>query len=243
MKHLLWKKDTTTQQKWVIVILMVSLLGAMCAIFTRSFVPSTEWIQASLLICAVLCAAAGFMLRKFYREGTWQPGEPWLAMGLIKRIFMFPLMVLTLFAFLWMAIVSPLPSLYTHYWGQDAESASEVTAHRNSGRHGCRYQFKVAEIQFWIFEFCIDEEDYDALKGKTLYAKLQSKQSFFGNRYESLVLVPPSAETVRASGLDPEAVITYEDGSGQQFESYVELTDPQTGKTKRIFLPPPEPAP
>ena len=236
MKNWFWKKDATPQQKWVVVILLLFVLGALCAMYTRSFVPSTAWIQASLAISAVLIAGAAYMLRKFYQEGTWYPGGPWLEMSPLKRAFMLPMAVLMLFLFVWMAVSVPLPSLYTRYWGEPAETLSAVKAHKNTGRHGCRYQFKVEAIHYWLFEFCIDQDDYETLEGQSLYAQLQSKQSFFGDRYESLLLTPAPVDAEDALTLE-EGAVTIMDGDPNVVTT-IELTDPDTGKTRRVVIPP-----
>lgn len=192
----LWKADASRGQKWLIVMLLVVLLGAMVPILGhRGFVPATAWQQWSLYGALALTALAGWWLRHLYLLGQWRPEGPWVDAGPFKRV---GLLIATLLFFvfvLWINLAQTLPMLYTRWWGQEGYQQAVVETKRSSGRHSCRHQFEVHGMRYIFFEFCISQEAFEGLPSTPMKARLQVRSSYFGQDIHGLRLHGDADET------------------------------------------------
>lgn len=92
----------------------------------------------------------------------------------------------------WMVWAQTLPMAYTWLMGQDAQEQVAVETQRGSGRYSCRHQFKVQEINYLFFEFCISGDEYESLPSGSMPAQLLLQRSYFGKTVQSLALVEPA---------------------------------------------------
>ena len=187
----LWKPNTPPQQKWLIAIFLLVLLGALVPMFSRSFVPSASWQLNALYLSLLLTAAGGFWLWRLYRQGLWQPAGPWLDYGPVKRALMTPLCLAFFVGVLWLDMAGTLPMLYTSAFGTEHTEAASAEKKRGSGRYACRHQLKVPTIHYLFFEFCIDEDAFDRLPDGPLPAQLSARQSYFGAKIHTIELSVP----------------------------------------------------
>lgn len=198
----LWKADVTQGQKWVISVLLVVVLAALAPLLYRSFVPSPEWQHMAWYVVAGGMAVALLGLRHLYRTDQWRPSGPWVEAGPVKRIFLVLGMLGFMALMFWMVVAQSLPMAYTWLLGQEAQEQVTVEAERSSGRHSCRHQFKVQEISYLFFEFCISSDDYDAMPAGPMPAVLQLRRSYFGKEVHSLAL--SSASMAQDAAQEPE---------------------------------------
>ena len=186
-----WKSDTPAQQKWLIVIFLLVILGALVPMFSRSFVPSAAWQLQALYLSVLLTVAGSLWLWRLYRQQLWRPAGPWLSYGPVKRALMTPLCLAFFIGMLWLDIAGTLPMLYTTAFGVEHTEAASAEKKRGSGRRSCSYQLKVPSINYLFFEFCIDEEDFNRLPEGPLPAQLSAQQSYFGARIHTIELSVP----------------------------------------------------
>lgn len=191
-----WAEGTATSKKWLIGLLLLALLGAAAPLLGRSFVPAAHWQKTALYITLGLLAAAAWWLRQLYRRGDWKPEGPWQDYGPIKRVLMLPLMVGFIGSVVWLNVAVSVPWAMTKVIGQAATQNATVEAERSTSRYSCRYQFKVQEIQFMFFEFCIDQANYEHWRGMPLPAVLDLNQSYFGKEVSSLSVAISEAMSV-----------------------------------------------
>lgn len=92
---------------------------------------------------------------------------------------------------LWFDLAATLPMAYTAALGSDASLKTVAEKKRGSGRHACRHQLKLAEVDYLFFEFCIDEKSYERLPSGPLPALLSMRQSYFGKLVDSIRLSNP----------------------------------------------------
>lgn len=195
----LWQDNATHGQKWVLSVLLIVLVLAVIPMLRRSFVPSPEWQRLVWYVVAVCMAAASWGLVHLYRTGRWSPAGLWLDGGPIKRASLLLGMLAFMCLMFWMVWAHTLPMAYTWLMGQDAQEQVTVETQRGSGRHSCRHQFKVQEIRYLFFEFCISSDDYESLPSGSIPAQLQLQRSYFGKTVQSLTLVEPAALAVEAA--------------------------------------------
>lgn len=204
-KRWFWAEGTSTSHKRLILLMLAIFLGCAPVIFLRDFVPSPLVQRVGLVVAVTLLALIALWMRRMYLAGTWTPGEPWTSASRTKRWLMTPLCILFFLAVLWINVAVTLPMAYTRLMGVEAQMHSQVEKHRRSGsRGGCRYQFKVKDINFMFFDFCLAREDYEALPEHPLPAELQLRESALGRQVTGLRLRPPTY--TRPSG------VTIEDG-------------------------------
>ncbi|AIJ45843.1 hypothetical protein O987_08485 [Comamonas testosteroni TK102] len=187
----LWKPETSTPQKWLIAVFMAVMLGALAPIVWRSFIPEARWQLLALYLSLALTAAAGIWLRRLHRLGLWQPAGPWPSYGPVKRWLMGVLCSAFMVFVLWFDLAATLPMAYTAALGSDASLQTVAEKKRGSGRHACRHQLKLAEVDYLFFEFCIDEKSYERLPSGPLPALLSMRQSYFGKLVDSIRLSHP----------------------------------------------------
>lgn len=192
----LWQDNATHGQKWVLSVLLIVLGLALLPMLNRSFVPSPEWQRLVWYVVAVCMAAASWGLVHLYRTGRWSPAGPWLDGGPIKRAGLLLGMLAFMCLMFWMVWAQTLPMAFTWLLGQEAQEPVTVETQRGSGRYSCRHQFKVQEIRYLFFEFCISGDDYDSLPSGPMPAHLQLQRSYFGKTVQSLALVAPAAQAV-----------------------------------------------
>ena len=65
----LWKADASSAQKWLVIIFMLVLLGALVPMFSRGFVPSNDWQAIALHLSLALTALGLIWLRILYKRG------------------------------------------------------------------------------------------------------------------------------------------------------------------------------
>lgn len=206
----LWQDNATHAQKWVLSVLLILLALALPPMLNRSFVPSPEWQRQAWYVVAVCMAAASWGLVHLYRTGQWSPAGPWLDGGPIKRAGLLLGMLAFMCLLFWMVWAQTLPMAYTWLLGQDAQEQVTVETQRDSGRYSCRYQFKVQEIRYLFFEFCISGDEFASLPSEPMPAQLQLQRSYFGKTVHSLALVEPSALTVEAGEEAAEEAVATE---------------------------------
>lgn len=193
-KKWFWAEGTSTQHKWLIVLMLAVFLGCLPVIFLRDFVPSPLMQRAGLVIAAAIMVLIALWMRRMYLAGSWKPGEPWTSASRTKRWLMTPLCTLFFLAILWINVAVTLPMAYTRVMGVEAQALSQVETYRSTGsRSGCRYQFKVKEINFMFFEFCLERDDYESLPSHPMPAELQFRETALGREVTSLRLLPLSS--------------------------------------------------
>lgn len=184
---LLWDKNLPRARKWLISLFLLAMLGALAPIFWRGFVPAVSWQKTALLLSLVLTLAGAAWLWHLYRQGLWRPEGPWLTYGPLKRLLMAPLCLAFMVLILWMDIAITLPMAYTQLVHEQVSRPATVQKKRGSGR-SCRHQLKIAQVRFIFFEFCLDQESFDALPDGPLPAQLSIRRSVFGEKIEALQL-------------------------------------------------------
>ena len=186
-----WKSDTPSAQKWMIVIFLLVLLGALVPMFSRSFVPTSQWQMLALYLSLLLTAAGCFWLWRLYRQNLWRPAGPWLTYGPVKRALMTPLCLAFFVGVLWLDMAGTLPMLYTSAFGAETTELANAEKKRGTGRYACKHQLKVPSINYIFFEFCVDEDAFDRLPDGPLPARLSASQSYFGSRIHTIELSVP----------------------------------------------------
>lgn len=194
----LWAADTSRGQKWLIAALLLILLGTLPVYVVRSFVPHAAWQKQALYLTLGVLLAAGWWLRYLYRRGDWKPAGPWQDYGPLKRALMLPLCVAFFGCVVWMNLAISVPWAITAVVGQDALQSAVVETYQTSGRRSCRYQFKVQDIHFMFFEFCIDQDDYERLPRQPLPVLLELRESYFGKQIGGLRMAIPRSQPEQA---------------------------------------------
>lgn len=189
--HWLWTPGTSTAQKWLITIFMTVMTGALAPIFWRSFIPTVHWQQTALYLALALTAGAGIWLRQLHEMGHWQPAGPWPGYGRARRWLMALFCSAFVTLMLWFNLAATLPMAYTAATGSHASMQTLAEKKRGSGRHACRYQLKLREVDYLFFEFCMDQEGYERLPSTPLPARLSLRQGYFGSWVESVRLTTP----------------------------------------------------
>lgn len=178
-------------QRWLISCFLLLMLGALAPMLWRSFVPDPNWQRTALALAVALSAAIGLLLRRWWRLGLWRPGGPWLHYSVLKRCLMAPLCAAFIVFVLWLNLAMSLPMAYTSLLGQEAQQATTAHKHRGSGRRSCDYQLRLADIDYWLFEFCLEQNDFDALPDGPLPMRLRGNRSALGTWVNTLQLQPP----------------------------------------------------
>ena len=191
----LWKADASSAQKWLVIIFMLVLLGALVPMFSRGFVPSNDWQAIALYLSLALTALGLIWLRILYKRGQWKPAGPWEDYGPIKRVLMIPLCLGFWLLVLWLNLAGTLPKAYTAVMGTEVVSESNVVKKRSSGRYSCHHQLKLPEVRYMFFEFCIDEGAFDRLPDDVMPARISAQQSYFGRSIYSISLAAPKRKS------------------------------------------------
>lgn len=208
----LWQADATHAQKWVVGVLLVLVVAAAVPLLvSRNFVPSPQWqgMAAYAVALSMLVAGGGLVLG--YRSGQWRPAGPWQGTGPVQRAGLVLGMVVFMGLLWWLVWAQTLPMVYTQLLGHDAQERATVQAQRSAGRYRCRYQFKVQEIQYLFFEFCISREDFAALPTEPIPAVLQLRRSKLGKTVQGVVWAAPPAQQAQDAAEAGEAKETHED--------------------------------
>lgn len=185
-----WQADATTGQKWVLMILLALVLGALAPmLLERSFVPSATWQQIAWYVVMTLALAMMAGLWHLHRTGQWQPAGMWLTAGALKRAMLMVGVLLFLVMLLWMNVAHTFPVAYTKLWGNEAYEKTFASPKKSSGRYSCHHQIQFEEIRYIFFEFCISAEDFETLPEEPQPALLTVKQSFFGRDVQSVQMV------------------------------------------------------
>ncbi|WP_370678866.1 hypothetical protein [Comamonas sp. GB3 AK4-5] len=172
--------DASRQQRWLACGFLLLMLGALAPILVRSFVPATGWQRMALVLSLVLAAATGLLLRRWHRLGLWRPGGPWLHYSPRKRCLMLPLCVAFTVFILWLNLALTLPMAYTRWLGQEVQQSTTAHKKRGSSRRACSHQLRLTHVDYWLFEFCVDRSDFDALPDGPLPVDLQGRRSMLG---------------------------------------------------------------
>lgn len=185
----LWQENATQGQKWVVSVLLVLVLAAAYPmLMNRSFVPSPQWQHVAWYVVALCVGAAGLGLWQLHRSGQWRPSGPWQDAGPVKRLLLLLVLLAFVVLLFWVLVAQTLPMAYTRWLGTSAQQAVTVQTYRSAGRYSCRHQFKVQEIRYLFFEFCISGDDYVALPDAPMPALLRLRRSYFGQQVYGLSL-------------------------------------------------------
>jgi hypothetical protein len=179
----LWRADTPPRKKWLISVFLLLMLMSMVPLLgVRSFVPAPHVQRIGLYITVVLMLAGAAWLRWLYRNGDWKPEGPWEDYGPVKRVLMLPLMVAFLGFVLWVDVAVTLPWALNRIVGQPQLQPSMVQTYRSTGRYSCRYQLRMTEVRYILFEFCIDADDFEGLPSTPMPALLEQRRSMWGQQ-------------------------------------------------------------
>lgn len=168
------------QQRGLAGGFLLLMLGALAPMLVRSFVPAPGWQRTALVLAIALTVALGLLLRRWHRQGLWRPGGPWLHYSPRKRWLMLPLCVGFMVFILWLNLALSLPMAYTRWWGEEMQQATTARKKQGSGRRACHYQLQLESVDYWLFEFCVERGDFDALPDGLLPAQLQVRRSMWG---------------------------------------------------------------
>lgn len=191
--RLLWPRDASRHQKWRVSLLLLVMLGAMVPLLWRSFVPTPHWQRTALYLTAVLTACACAALWHGWRTGQWVPAGPWPTFSPLKRWLLAPLCLLFLASMLWLNLATVVPLVTTRWLGQPYTQDTSVQKKRSSASRSCRYQLQIAQVRYWLFEFCIDADAYHALPDGPLPARVTSLRSPLGEEIRTVRLRVPAA--------------------------------------------------
>lgn len=186
-----FNKGSSRAQKYLISVFLLVIIGAAVPMFFRSFVPTPDWQEIALYISLLLSAAAGIWLRILHSRGLWRPAGPWLTYGPLKRWLMAPLCLAFFICLLWLDIAATVPMLYTAAAGDEISRPAAAEKKRGSGRKACRYQLKISEVKYILFEFCIDEDSFNRLPEGPLSARISARKSYFGEKIHTLNIATP----------------------------------------------------
>ena len=184
----LWPPETSRAQKWMVSIFVLVSLGTVPPILSRSFVPSSQWQFHAFDIALSITAAGCAWLWWLYFRKQWRPAGPWQTYSPIKRLLIAPMCVAYFIFALWVNVVTTFPLLYTAAFGTEAVQPASASKARGTGRYSCHYQLKVPDIKYVLFEFCIDEDAFDAAPKGLYPAELSVRQSYFGYQVHTIML-------------------------------------------------------
>ena len=178
----------TRSQKWLTGIFVLVSMGTILPILSRSFAPSRAWqlhaLDIALSLTTVVCAWVWWL----YRHKQWRPAGLWQTYSPLKQALIAP-MCLAYFIFaLWVNVMVTVPMIYTAATGVAATQTASATKAPGTGRYSCRYQLKVPEITYVMFEFCMDEDAYRAAPKGLNPAELSVRQSYFGFQVHSIAV-------------------------------------------------------